>query len=66
MITRSRLEAAALVVVIAVGTVLLQAAVEFDPDEIKDWHAWGIGLAVSAVRAGAVAGLALLGIGASR
>lgn len=54
----SVLREAAWAAVVAVGTVVLQAFVEFDPAAIADWQTWAIGIGAAGVRAAAAAVLA--------
>lgn len=49
--------------IVAVTTYLLQVLVEFKPEIISDWRAWGIALAAGMVRAGAAALLVIIGKG---
>lgn len=39
----------------AVVTVVLQALITFDPNEIVDWETWAVGIGAGAVRAAAAA-----------
>lgn len=48
-------------VLIAVSTSLLKVLVDFDPAVVQDWKVWTVGLGAGAVRAAAVAVLALIG-----
>lgn len=44
----------------AVGTIVLQALIDFDPATITDYRTWFISLGAASVRAGAGAALAWL------
>jgi hypothetical protein len=47
-------------VLVAAGTVILQALATLDVDKIVDWRTWAVGLLVASIRAGAGAALSLL------
>lgn len=47
-------------VVVAAGTVVLQALAALDVDKVADWRVWGVGLCVAAIRAAAGAALSRL------
>lgn len=46
-------------VLVAAGTVVVQALAAFDPATIVDWRAWAVGIAAAAIRASAGAALTL-------
>ena len=45
---------------VAVASVLLQAFMEFDPEKIKDFKVWAVGIGSASVRAAAGAAFAWL------
>ncbi len=47
-------------VLVAGGTVILQALATLDVDKITDWRVWLVGLLAATIRAGAGAALSLL------
>lgn len=47
-------------VLVAAGTVVVQALATLDIDKITDWRVWAIGLGAAALRAAAGAALSLL------
>jgi hypothetical protein len=46
-------------VLVAAGTVILQALTTLDVDKVTDWRVWLVGLLVASIRAGAGAALSL-------